>query len=291
MDTSIIKEILGIDSNIDIVQIGATSEYYPITWKRYSLKCFKSKYLINYSGEKSFKNFSIIYYREYDKLPERIMFYNGNPEAFYKVKSKYDLLKVNDTSDSIFSEVFTDYFKGENENYIISGGIDKKTNKSQLTLILKRSQNFNRNEPNYFPLLIIEHINYITDGWKKIKHTWGVEEKIFSQKELLKYLKKDIKLVLNEKMKISQLQELIAYQHNNFKEISQLMSFMTHYSKRAHSLNNENEKIIYNGNTRLVWINMMRKYKLPDMILYFGTTIRPDKNRIIIDFSINVKFA
>ena len=274
---------MNILQNIGLVKIGSEITFLPYTKTRKTFFIHKQHFEFPKGNTIGFKNCSIYYLKRLQHNPERMMLTGGDKYSLEKTVAylniKIDSTKGKTKNDTLFNQLYDDYFIYEDEYNYLSGGINKITNLSEIIIAKKGVLGFNN--------LIIDHLHFITKQLNDIYIDYDFNKIIFDKIKGKNILKCDLKLTFSKSIYIEKITEILDNQKQITDNLLNVMEFIFSNAKQNDYLLDKLKEIcLQTDKTNLRWIRLLRKYHKPDIILYFGTGLFNKNNNLELNFSL-----
>ena len=277
------NKMMNILQNMGLAKIGPEITYSPYTKTRKSFCIHKQLYEFPKRNTIGFKNCAVYFLKRLQYNPERIMLTGGDKYSLEKTVAYLNIIidstKVNTEKETLFNQLYDDYFIYEDEHNYISGGINKITNLSEIIISKKEILGFNN--------LISDHLHFITKQLNDIYIDYDFNKIIFDKIKGKNILKCDLKLTFSKSIYIEKITEILDNQKQITDNLLNVMEFIFSNAKQNDYLLDKLKEIcLQTDKTNLRWIRLLRKYHKPDIILYFGTGLFNKNNNLELNFSL-----
>jgi hypothetical protein len=273
--------------NLGLSAIGSEISYIPYTKNRKLVSISKQHYSFPKRNILGFKYCTVYYFKRSKYSPERIMLTGGDKSCLKKIA---DYLKINlntcrlKDEESILCKLFEDYFFYEDEENYVSGGINKKNNLTEIVISKKGIHGFNT--------MMKDHVNYMATQLNEIYAHYNFSNISFYKTKPHNSIKTELSLLFCKRLHIETIAEIITNQKLISQKILNAMEFIfSDCSLHNYLLDENKEQFLYDGKIKFNWVQLIRKYKRPDIIFYYGTGLFKKSNQLELSFTLYTKIA
>lgn len=273
--------------NLGLLEIGNEISYIPNTRTRKLVSLSKQYYSFPKKSVLGFKYCTVYYFKRAKYFPERIMLTGGDKLSLKKIA---DYLKIDLSTcgvkddDSIISKLYEDYFFYEDDDNYVSGGINKKNNLTEIVISKKGIMGFNT--------IIKDHVNYLVTQLNEIYAHYDFSSVSFNKTKPKHSIKSELCLTFSKRLHIETISEIVEKQKLMSHKLLNVMEFIfSDCSANNYLLDENKEQFLYNGKIKFNWVQLIRKYKRPDIIFYYGTGLFNKSNQLELSFTLFNKIA
>ena len=143
-----------------------------------------------------------------------------------------------------------------------------------------------------FNTIIKDHVNYLVTQLNEIYAHYDFSSVSFNKTKPKNSIKSELCLTFSKRLHIETLSEIVEKQKLMSHKLLNAMEFIfSDCNANNYVLDVNKEQFLYDGKIKFNWVQLIRKYKRPDIIFYYGTGLFNKSNQLELSFTLFNKIA